>query len=192
MNMVNDAVRKLADSKPSSDEIPTHHGYPHYFYASDKPAEGYGAFQLTGEGVRTFLNYTLTNDIEALDPPGQSQPTRMHTPPCGDIDATLTCVSPKVFKLTIPPAEKVGLAGTWLNGISTGFVYYDEDLAIRIPGPPISILPTEPEEYIEEGERVCDDKPWYVAMPKDISKPALPEFVWEEPPKRRTQTHRTS
>ncbi len=190
MNMVNDAVRKLADSKPSSDEIPTHHGYPHYFYASDKPAEGYGAFQLTGEGVRTFLNYTLTNDIEALDP-GQSQPTRMHTP-CGDIDATLTCVSPKVFKLTIP-AEKVGLAGTWLNGISTGFVYYDEDLAIRIPGP-ISILPTEPEEYIEEGERVCDDKPWYIAMPKDISKPALPEFVWEEPQNeelKRTVLHET-
>lgn len=177
MNKVNNAVRELADSKPSSDEIPTHHGYPHYFYSTDKPAEGYGAFELSGEGVRTFLNYTLTSDIEALEP-GQSQPTRMHTT-CGDIDATLTCLSPKLFKLTIP-AEKVGLAGTWLHGISTGFVYFDEDLTIRIPGP-ISILPSEPEKYIEEGERVCNEKPWYVAMPKDISKPALPEFVWEEP-----------
>ena len=177
MTIVNDAVRELADSKPAMDEIPTKHGYPHYFYASDRPTEGYGAFELSGEGIRTFLNYTLTNDIEDLEP-GQSQPTRMHTT-CGDIDATLTCVTPKVFKLTIP-AEKVGLAGTWLNGISTGFVYHDEDLSIRVPGP-ISILPTEPEAYIEEGERVCEDKPWYVAMPNNISKPGLPEFIWEEP-----------
>ncbi len=177
MNAVNDAVRALADSKPTMDEIPTKHGLPHYHYASDHPTEGYGAFELSGEGIRTFLNYTLTNEIEDLEP-GQSQATRMHTT-CGDIDATLTCITPKLFNLTVP-AKNLGLASTWLNGISTGFVFYDDDLAIRIPGP-ISILPAEPTKYIQEGERVCTDKPWYIAKDNTITKPALPEFVWEEP-----------
>lgn len=177
MTIVNDAVRALADSKPSADEIPTKHGLPHYHYASDHPTQGYGAFELSGEGVRTFLNYTLTSDIEALKP-GDAQPTRMHTT-CGDIDATLTCITPKLYNLTIP-AKDLGLAGTWLNGISTGFTYYDEDLAIRIPGP-ISILPAEPTEYIVEGNRVDEEKPWYVAKPKGIELPGLPEFVWEAP-----------
>ena len=170
-------VSDMADSKPSADHVSERHSYPHYFFLQDSQESAHRAFELRGEKVRAFLNFTVTSDIEALQP-GMSQPTCLHTT-TGDIEGVLTCIDPTCFKLTVSP-EEAGHASTWLVGISTGFIYYDQDLAMRIPGP-ISILPSTPEDKILSGEKTDLTKPYFVGMPKDANLPALPEFIWNEP-----------
>ena len=190
LTTINSKVRELADSKPTMDDIKVRHSYPHYFYLEDSKENSHRAFDLSGENVRPFLNFTFTSDAEALQP-GQSQPTRMHTTE-GDVSGTLTCIGPRHFRLTVAP-EQAGLASTWLVGISTGFIYYDEDLCQRIPGP-ISILPATPVDEEISGDYENLDKPYYVGMRKDVNKPALPEFVWAEPtdqPLKRTPLYET-
>lgn len=187
---VNSEVRGLADSKPAMDKIEVRHGYPHYFYLEDGPAGGYAALEMSGENVRAFVNFTFTSDVEALQP-GDSQPTLMHTTN-GDVEGTLTCVEPKRFNLTVPSAA-LGLAGSWLVGLSTGFIYYDPDLTQRIPGP-ISIGIASAIEPGLEGCRECSCKPYYVGMTANETKEALPEFVWTEPtdaPIKRTNLYDT-
>jgi glycine hydroxymethyltransferase len=171
---VSTEVRAMADTKPAMDDIHQRHGYPHYFYLQDHPRQGIGALMVTGENVRAFLNYTLTSDDEYLEP-GYSQLTMMHTTD-GDIEGILTCNEPKRFTLTVP-AEKLGLAGSWLVGISSAFIYYDPDLTLRIPGP-ISIQKADPVWVKPKGERVDLRKPYFVGMPSDVDLPSLPEFVW--------------
>lgn len=185
-------VRALADSKASMDQNDKRHGYPHYFFLEDSAEPGKSAFELKGENVRAFLNDTMTSDVEALTP-GQSQPTSMHTT-MGDVSGTLTCLEPKRFRLTVSP-EQAGLASTWLVGLSTGFLYYDQDLCHRIPGP-ISILPSDVSDELLPGDPTYLEKPYFPGMPANVSKPGLPEFSWTEPenaPLKRTplyETHR--
>ena len=171
------AIRDLADSKPSMDHSPKRESLPHYAYLDDQYPGTHAAFKIYGEKVRSFLTNTLTSDIEALDP-GQSQPTLMHTT-LGDVEGVLTCESPDSFILTVP-ASKGGLTSTWLAGISSAFVWYDADMCHRIPGP-VGLLHAKPVEALPQGEPVCVDKPYYVGMPATVNKPALPEFVWQEP-----------
>jgi|LSQX01.2.fsa_nt_gb glycine hydroxymethyltransferase len=174
---INSEVRAMADAKPGIDEIEQFHGFPHYFYLEDHPRTKLGALEMTGETVRAFLNLTITSDVESLKP-GDSQLTMMHTT-SGDIEGVLTCINPYRFNLTVP-AEKLGLAGLWIVGLSTGFIYYDEDLTQRIPGP-VSIHKADPVYAQPEGERVDLYKPYFVGMPKDVSFDARPEFEWTEP-----------
>ncbi|MDY0126476.1 MAG: serine hydroxymethyltransferase, partial [Anaerolineaceae bacterium] len=187
---INGEVRVMADSKPNMDDIEQLHGFPHYFYLQDHPREGFGALEMTGETVRAFLNLTMTSDVEALMP-GDSQNTMMHTT-SGNIEGVLTCKSPYRFVLTVP-ADKLGLAGLWIVGLSTGFIYYDEDLTQRIPGP-ISINKADPVWVKPEGDAIDHYKPYFVGMPKDVSLEARPEFVWQEPvdaPVKRTRLYDT-
>ena len=177
LGKVNTDVRAMADGKPAMDDIHQRHGYPHYFYNEDHPRQGIGALMVTGENVRAFLNYTMTSDVEALEP-GASQLTMMHTTN-GDIEGILTCNECKRFTLTVP-AEKLGLAGSWLVGLSSAFIYYDPDLTQRIPGP-VSILRADPVWVKPENERIDLRKPYFIGMPADVSLPGLPEFNWVEP-----------
>ncbi|HZK17036.1 MAG: serine hydroxymethyltransferase [Anaerolineaceae bacterium] len=187
---INSEVRTMADAKPGIDEIDQFHGFPHYFYLEDHPRSGYGALEMTGETVRSFLNFTMTSDVEALQP-GDSQNTMMHTT-SGDIHGVLTCKSPYRYILTVP-AENLGLAGLWIVGLSTGFIYYDEDLTQRIPGP-ISINRADPVWIQPDGDPIDSYKPYFVGMPKDVALEARPDFVWTEPvdpPLKRTPLYDT-
>lgn len=187
---INSEVRAMADAKPGIDEIEQLHGFPHYFYLEDHPRTGLGALEMTGETVRAFLNLTMTSDVESLKP-GDSQLTMMHTT-SGDIEGVLTCIDPFRFNLTVP-ADKLGLAGLWIVGLSTGFIYYDEDLTQRIPGP-VSIHKADPIYAQPEGERVDHYKPYFVGMPKDVQFDPRPEFEWTEPddlPLKRTPLYDT-
>ncbi len=187
---LNSEIRVMADSKPGMDEIEQYHGFPHYFYLEDHPTTSLGALEMTGETVRSFLNLTVSSDVEALNP-GDSQLTMMHTT-SGDIEGVLTCISPYRYNLTVP-SDKLGLAGLWIVGLSTGFIYYDEDLTQRIPGP-ISINKAIPVYESPEGDRVDLTKPYFVGMPKDVHLDARPEFEWVEPtdqPLKRTPLYQT-
>jgi len=183
-------VRDLADSKPSMDHSAKRENLPHYAFLDDQYPGTHAAFKIYGEKVRSFLTNTLTSDIEALDP-GQSQPTLMRTA-LGEVKGVLTCENPNSFILTVP-AEQGGLTSTWLAGISSAFVYYDPDMCHRIPGP-VGLDHAKPVSAAPAGDPVCVDKPYFVGMPTDVNKPALPEFVWQEPenpPSKRTVLYET-
>ncbi|MFZ3071273.1 MAG: glycine cleavage system aminomethyltransferase GcvT [Anaerolineaceae bacterium] len=178
MSSVSTRVRDLADSKPATHAGHERHGLPHFYFIDDKFEGAHAGFEISGEKARSFLNFTLTSDIEALQP-GQSQPTIMHTT-MGDVEGVLTCKELTRFILTVL-SEKAGLASTWLEGISSAFIWYDEDVCHRIPGP-VSITLAQPYEGDPPtGEPVCLDKPYFVGMPTNVQNPALPEFIWQEP-----------
>lgn len=190
MVQINSEVRQMADSKPGMDEIEQFHGFPHYFYLEDHPSTELAALEMTGETVRAFLNFAVTSDVEALNP-GDCQKTIMHTT-SGDIEGVLTCVNPYRYNLTVS-SDKLGLVGLWIIGLSTGFIYYDEDLTQRIPGP-ISIHKAVPNYAKPDNDPIDLRKPYFVGMPKQTDLEAHPEFHWEEPidpPLKRTQLYQT-
>lgn len=169
-------VRDMADSKPTIDEVKTRSSYPHYFYVDDKFEGDYVGFELSGEKVRAFTTYTFTSDIEHLQA-GESQPTSLRTT-LGEVRGTLTCIEPSKFLLTVPSSE-AGLAGSWLMGLSSAFIYYDEDKCQRVPGP-ISINLAEPGPVVS-GHPVETKKPYFIGMTNRFPLPPLPEFEWVEP-----------
>lgn len=184
------AVRDLAERQPTMDKLSKPSSYPHYFFIDDKFEGKLAGFELSGEKVRAFMTFAFTSDIEGLEP-GEAQPTALNTT-MGTVEGTLTCITPNRFNLTVP-SEQAGLAGTWLNGVSSAFIYYDEDKCQRIPGP-ISVLPAKPVEKLLSGERVDENKPYFVGMENGVRKKAKPEFVWEEPkdePLKRTRLYDT-
>lgn len=173
---VSQAVRDLADSKPSMDEVTTRSTYPHYAYVDDHFEGKLVGMELTGDKIRPFMTFTFTSDIEALQP-GESQPTSLRTT-IGEVKGTLTCVSLTKFLLTVP-SDQAGLAGAWLTGISSAFIYYDEDKCQRVPGP-ISVELCAPGVMVE-GHPVETKKPYFIGMTNKFPLPALPEFQWVEP-----------
>ena len=60
-------VRQLAE-QAGIDFMPTRHGAPHFTYLDDDTSSGepWDALDLSGEQVRSFLNFVLISDIEAL------------------------------------------------------------------------------------------------------------------------------
>ena len=174
---VQSEVAKLAALMPSADTIEKPHGYPHFYTIDDEFPGETAAFEIYGERVRSFLTFTLTSDMESLKP-GQSQATAMNTT-LGPVKGTLTCIDPQRFNLTVA-SEDAGLAGTWLEGMSSAFIYYDPDLCQRVPGP-VGITSAKPVKKLEKGEAVFEQKPYYVGMESPKGLKAKPEFKWEEP-----------
>jgi len=167
-------------------------GYPH-FYSVHDPLSAKGdwcGFDLGGERIRPFLNFAVTSDIEALKP-NESQATRLITPD-GDVDGTLTCLSPMKFRLVVP-TEKAGLTAAWLRALSDGYVRIDEDI-LRKPIGPIWVQETDYEPGpIPDGDPIADKKPFYIGIGNGSGE-ALPVFEYEEPggdEVRHTPLHRT-
>jgi glycine hydroxymethyltransferase len=155
-----------------------HDGYPHYYYQDDQPDSSGEpvVFDLTGVNLRHFVNFAFSSEAEALKP-GQSQPTRLVTPR-ETIKASLTCVDPQHFLLTVPSAH-AALAATWLRELSDGYVAFDAEPTKRMPGPvyvtvsqaaPVTDLP---------GDAFSANKPYYIGI-QDGKGEALPRFQWQE------------
>lgn len=180
------AVRELA-LQAGADFEPAQHGYPHFYYVDEKYPGQWAAFDLTGERVREFINFTLASDAEALQP-GQAQPTRLYIPQ-GPVDGALACLDAFHFRLTLP-AESAGLAAAWLRDLSDGYVCFDDDPFRKIPGP-VGVRHTALVETdlqaINTGAPVADFKP-YVAGDVACQGQPLPTFAWGEKdsPLRRT------
>ena len=180
-NVVEDAKLRVIDLLETVGiEIePGHSGYPHFYDLNDQPSiDGeMTAFDIGGERVRPFLNFALTSDIEVLNS-GESQATRLIAPQ-GEINGTLTCVSPTEYRLSVP-AKKAGLSAAWLRALSDGYVNIDEDV-LRKPIGPVWIQESvaEPSPSVE-GDPIGKNKPFYIGIEKG-SGDALPAFTWEEP-----------
>ncbi|MBE9474161.1 MAG: hypothetical protein IMY85_04665, partial [Chloroflexi bacterium] len=175
-------VRNLAE-KAGIDFPVEKHGYPHFFYIDDHDNigdKGSSTFEISGKSVRQFLNYAMTNDIEALKP-GESQITQLLTPG-GGVKGTLTCLETEKYQLNLPGGRPAGLGAAWLRDLSDGYVAFGDDVLRKLPGP-ISIRPAEAHQ---PGEISADQdgkyKPYYIGIESQESSglEALPEFKWEE------------
>lgn len=171
-------VRDLAVSA-GIDYEPTQNGYPHFYYLDDEADEDVpnSTYIISGEKSREFLNYVVSSNIEELECDDQ-QPTQLYTPE-EDILGMITCGGMHNFHLTVP-AEKAGLALTWLRALSDGYVRVDEDVRRKIPGPVIVREVDEVFETIAEGDPHGHEQPFYLGMPEGEEGEALPEFEWEE------------
>jgi len=171
------AVKKLVEKAKDLTPVVEKHGYPHFFDIADNRETKQASFCISGDQVRLFLNYALSNDVEALEI-GESQPTLLHTTG-GDVSGILTSKDPFNFILAVP-GEKAGLAGAWLRDLSDAYIQFDEDLAKRLPGP-MRIEDAEMENIISAaGDPFGKHKPYYIGMQPDISDgEPLPAFKWE-------------
>ncbi|PIW19791.1 MAG: hypothetical protein COW33_04385, partial [Anaerolineae bacterium CG17_big_fil_post_rev_8_21_14_2_50_57_27] len=147
------------------------------------------AYDLRGERVRQFLDYTVSSDLSALEP-GKSQATKLVTPK-GEVTGALTCVDPTSYRLTIP-AAKAGLAAAWLRDLSDGYTSFNLDgqpdgTPKRMPGP-VVVMESKEKGVEVTGKPVSEDKPWFIGVTGDGSKVSLPTFEWKESesPLRRT------
>ncbi len=189
-------VRDIA-LKSGIDFEPDQHGYPHFYYLDDIPAEGdeWVVYDLEGEKLNQFLDYAFSCDLASIEA-GSSTPTCLHTPE-GTVEGVLTNASANQYRLSVP-VRSAGLAAAWLRDLSDGYVTFDEDdvagmaLLRKLPGP-VVVKGSTAKPVIKK----CDDapqlevrggeKPYYIGMPESSGQP-LPGFQWQpvEQPLRRT------
>ncbi len=175
-------VRKITE-RAFCNETAAHLGYPQFNYIDDPSPAGNtdtASFEITGDHVRQSLNFLLQNDLETL-PAGESQLTTLFVENEA-LNATLTCNNFSSYVLSVA-AEKAALAAAWLRDLSDGFIYFDEDLLKRIPGPFI-VRPTSTQMVsLNESQNAVSLKPYFVGLEKtkSPSQPALSDFKWEAP-----------
>jgi len=95
------------------------------------------------------------------------------------VEGFVTCVAPEIFLLTVP-GDAAGLAGTWLRDLSDAYIKFDDDLAMRVPGP-VKIEDTDPQEPgAVKGSPYAEHKPYYIGMDREKQDgEPLPQFKWE-------------
>jgi glycine hydroxymethyltransferase len=171
-------VRELTEKAGIADPIRHRHGYPHFYYLDTDTSNGdeWDALDLAGEHIRSFINFVLGSDAEALQP-GDTQPTRLYLPQ-GSIDGYLSCLSAYEFRLTLP-AVKTSIVAAWLRDLSDGYIAFDEDLLRKIPGPVIVKDASARPEPVVEGDANAHSKPYFIGQPAGSGE-ALPDFAWEE------------
>jgi glycine hydroxymethyltransferase len=169
--------RNLAENA-GIDFSPTRHGYPHFYYLDDVPAQknGYSAFDLSGKDIHHFVNYAFTSDVEALSV-GSSQKTQLVTPQ-GTINAVLSCTGAGKYQLSVPTVQ-ASLASTWLRDLSDGYVRFDVDATRRVPGP-VEIPASHADPITSaSGDAIAPQKPYFIGIQAGQGTP-LPNFQWED------------
>jgi glycine hydroxymethyltransferase len=170
-------VRALAE-KAGIDFEPGQHSYPHFFYIDEAYPGEQVSFELRGQNMRSFANYTFASDVEALSL-GKSQKTCLTTPQ-GTVEGILTFVDPNCYAISVP-AQKAGLAAAWLRSLSDGYVRFDDDLTRRMPGPVLVLQSQRSPVMQAEGEADGARKPYYIGIQQaDGGLNALPAFTWDE------------
>ncbi|MCJ7623666.1 MAG: glycine cleavage system aminomethyltransferase GcvT, partial [Anaerolineaceae bacterium] len=143
-----------------------------------KPASqsGWVAYDLFGQDIRKFVNYTFSSDIEALEI-GESQKTQLVTTK-ETIDAVITLVENYKYRLSVPTAQAT-LAATWLRDLSDSYIEFEPDLSKRLPGP-IGVVETNAKPYTTKDTATVENlKPYYIGI-SDGAGDSLPEFEWKE------------
>ncbi|MBM3145384.1 MAG: glycine cleavage system aminomethyltransferase GcvT [Chloroflexi bacterium] len=178
-------VRELA-TKAGIDFEPTRHGYPHFYYLDDVGQVDNLSYEIGGERARGFLHTVLASDVDSLGV-GEAGPTRLNAPG-GEIRATLRCVEPRLYRLSVA-AKDAGRAAAWLRDLSDGYVMFDDDLLRKVQGPVWVRESTQKADElpVENAEISGGSKPYFIGIPAGSGDP-LPDFIWEEKeqPLRRT------
>ena len=179
-NVLEDAklrIAALAEKAENVTQTPFVHSYPHFFDIRDNQDAAWASFKLTGDQIRHFMTYAFASDVEALQP-GEAQPTLLHATK-GDVEGFLRCEDPFTFILTVS-GESAGLASAWLRDLSDAYIRFDDDLAMRLPGPMAieNMAALSPEKA--QGDPVAKDKPYFIGIAKDDPASApLPAFNWQ-------------
>jgi glycine hydroxymethyltransferase len=172
-------VRDLAQ-KAGIDFKASQHGYPHFYYIDEKMGGGDQVLELSGDRIRSFLNFVVASDVEALQP-GDTQATCLCCPQ-GTISGSLTCVDPYTFQLSLPE-KSASMAAAWLRDLSDGYVAFDEDPLRKVAGPVVVKFVKADHAIKAEGSGIDVQKPYFIEMDQenaDPDLPSLPRFVWEE------------
>jgi glycine hydroxymethyltransferase len=172
-------VNALAEKADALIDLPKRHGYPHFFSIDDHIDADWANFKLSGDQVRLFLAYVLSCEVDTLAI-GESHATLIHTSE-KSIAGVIKCEDQFTFILSVAGSE-AGITSAWLRDLSDGYIKFDQDLAIKVPGPiRIEDLPPGAPEATEE-DPTKNRKPYYIGMQNDERKgEPLPEFVWEGP-----------
>ncbi|HEX9596001.1 MAG TPA: serine hydroxymethyltransferase, partial [Anaerolineales bacterium] len=187
-------VRSLAEAA-GIDFNPPRHGYPHFYYADDKPRSkaAWVGLDVTGQPAAALLNIALATDIESLTK-NDLQPTLLRLPGT-EIKAGLKLLGPNQFLLAVPRA-KYGLAAEWLRALSDGYVTIDpDDLQRTAPGP-VVVNESALKVSAPKGKPKLTRKPFLINGSQDSGEP-LPDFTWQpadDAPIKRTplyETHRS-
>lgn len=185
-------VRELAQNADTDLSFKKLSGYPHFFYLDDKikAKDGKASLELSGPGVRTFVNYVFLAPADTLKA-GKSQTTTLATP-LGKVECVLTSIDAYHFQLTVP-SRRASLVATWLRELSEGYVHFDKDLLRRLPGPIYVEESQLPAKTVKETVSPVMDKPFVVGISSKKGK-ALPKFAWKEdenPENKRTALYET-
>lgn len=172
-------VRKLVEKAGVDPDISIH-GYPHFYYLDELPngIDGKIGYDLSGKGIRHFVNYVFASDVESLIP-GEEHLTYLYAD--GElIDGIITYVSPDHFRFTTD-VSKGNLAATWMRDLSDAYVYFDKDLHRRLPGPIIIkeslVVSTKQIDHAD----ISVTKPYFIGqlnIKDDL--PTKPKFEWVE------------
>ncbi len=182
-------VRKLVEKAGVDPEISIH-GYPHFYYLDELP-KGIDAkigYDLSGKGIRHFVNYVFSSDVESLKP-GEEQPTYLYADE-ELINGVITYVSQDHFRFTTD-VTKGNLAATWMRDLSDAYVYFDKDLHRRLPGPIIIKESLVVSNKNIDNADITITKPYFIGHLNIIDdSSAKPKFDWVE--KESEQLKRTS
>jgi glycine hydroxymethyltransferase len=172
-------VRKLVEKAGVDPDISVH-GYPHFYYLDELPKgiDGKIGYDLSGKGIRHFVNYVFASDVESLKP-GEEQLTYLYAD--GElINGVITYVSPDHFRFTTD-ITKGNLAATWMRDLSDAYIYFDKDLHRRLPGPIIikeSLVVSNLQ--IDNGD-ISVTKPYFIGHSNVKDElPTKPKFEWVE------------
>lgn len=172
-------VRKLVEKAGVEPDI-TVHGYPHFYYLDELPKgiDGKIGYDLSGKGIRHFVNYVFASDVESLKP-GEEQSTYLYAN--GElINGVITYVSQEHYRFTTD-VTKGNLAATWMRDLSDAYVYFDKDLHRRLPGPIIikeSLVVSNLQ--VEIGD-ISVTKPYFIGHSNGKDESTVkPKFEWIE------------
>jgi len=170
----------LAEKADHFSESTRDFSYPHYYDIKDNVDADWAVFRLSGDQIRHFIAYVFSCDFEPLKA-GESMKTIIHTPQ-GDVNGVITCEDPFTFLLHIP-GDKAGLASAWLRDLSDAYIKFDEDIAMRVPGPMRIQDAGTSAPKTKNNHPIGVKKPYYIGYGKDDRKDEpLPPFEWEEAP----------
>ena len=174
-------VRKLCENALETVEY-NKNGYPYFYFSDDyedREKDSWVSFLLTGEGIRQSLNYIIADNIENIESEKTIE-TRLFASG-NEITCLLKMSIEDEFVLSVK-AKDAGLISSWLRGLSDGYIHFDEDVQLRIPGP----------FFIEEVKNIPilnsskpdapNKKPYFIGISRidQLNLPALPSFKYND------------
>ena len=174
-------VRELCD-KANDTANYQNSGYPFFYFLDDydsRNEDSLVSFSLTGKAISQILNYVLVADLSNIalgSPVKTSIIIEDKEYPC-----ILSKESPNEFFLAVK-ASYAGFVSCWLRDLSDGYIRFDADEKMRIPGPFF---------IYEKGHKFNskmqdfgwpNTKPYFIGISnKETPKfTALPPFTWTQ------------
>lgn len=157
-------------------------GYPFFFFSDDydgKDRETWVSFSLSGDGIHQITNYLIVDDIEQLEI-GKTRKINLYIEK-KKISSHIYQKNESEFFLTVKSKE-AGIVSSWLRNLSDGYIQFDEDIKMRIPGPfKVREIDYVPGDITSELE-IPNAKPFYIGInnEKKSKIPELKPFLWNE------------